>query len=336
MRWSRVMDALPRPLDPVPSLKVKVGLLLLCSGGAGLCVLWFGLGMMPPKTTATAAIAAVLTSQILAHGMTSPLRQMTAAAEAMARGDYSRRVRSTARDEVGQLADAFNHMADDLALADERRRELIANVSHELRTPISALRAQLENLADGVSTPDEQSLRAALRHTERLGNLVTDLLDVSRLESGTVELRTGWFTADEFLRDGAAATGVDPARLDVDIPPDLRIHADAGRLEQVITNLVGNADQHGGPEGRIRLSAHSTAGQLTIVVADDGPGIPPAERHRVFERFNRGDRASGAGTGLGLAIARSAVELHGGTIAVVDTESGCAIEVTLPQPKGRS
>ncbi|TQL74876.1 signal transduction histidine kinase [Stackebrandtia endophytica] len=330
------MDALPRPLDPVPSLKVKVGLLLLCSGGAGLCVLWFGLGMMPPKTTATAAIAAVLTSQILAHGMTSPLRQMTAAAEAMARGDYSRRVRSTARDEVGQLADAFNHMADDLALADERRRELIANVSHELRTPISALRAQLENLADGVSTPDEQSLRAALRHTERLGNLVTDLLDVSRLESGTVELRTGWFTADEFLRDGAAATGVDPARLDVDIPPDLRIHADAGRLEQVITNLVGNADQHGGPEGRIRLSAHSTAGQLTIVVADDGPGIPPAERHRVFERFNRGDRASGAGTGLGLAIARSAVELHGGTIAVVDTESGCAIEVTLPQPKGRS
>jgi len=336
VRWSRVMDALPRPLDPVPSLKVKVGLLLLCSGGAGLCVLWFGLGMMPPKTTATAAIAAVLTSQILAHGMTSPLRQMTAAARAMARGDYSRRVRSTARDEVGQLADAFNHMADDLALADERRRELIANVSHELRTPISALRAQLENLADGVSTPDEESLRMALRQTERLGNLVTDLLDVSRLEAKAVELRTGWFAARSFLVDSAAATGVDPDRLDVDISPDLLIHADARRLEQVITNLVGNADQHGGPEGRIRLSARSNGDQLTIVVADSGPGIPPADRHRVFERFNRGDRAAGAGTGLGLAIARSAVELHNGTIAVVDTESGCAIEVTLPQPKGRS
>ncbi|MGH8881601.1 MAG: HAMP domain-containing protein, partial [Stackebrandtia sp.] len=132
------MDLLPRPLDAVGSVKLKLGVLLLGSGAAGGCVMWYGLGMMPATTTATAAIVALATSQILAHGMTSPLREMTAAAGAMARGDYSVRVRATSHDEVGQLAEAFNQMAADLAAADRQRRELIANVSHELRTPVTA------------------------------------------------------------------------------------------------------------------------------------------------------------------------------------------------------
>ena len=136
-------------------------------------------------------LLALAVTQVLARGMTSPLREMTAAAQAMARGDYSRRVRATSNDEVGELGRAFNRMAEDLGDADRQRRELVANVSHELRTPVSALRAVLENLVDGVTSPDDASLRAALAQTERLGDLVTQLLDLSRVEAGAVPLHLG-------------------------------------------------------------------------------------------------------------------------------------------------
>src|SRR6185436_790219 len=128
----------------------------------------------PPITSAIAIGLALLSSQVLAHGMTRPLREMTAATRSMARGDYSRRVRATSRDEVGELAEAFNLMAADLAAADQHRRELIANVSHELRTPIAALQAVLENLVDGVAAAEPATLSTALAQTERLGRLVTE------------------------------------------------------------------------------------------------------------------------------------------------------------------
>src|SRR4029079_5086900 len=114
-----------------------------------------------------AAIALVIV-QVLARGMTSPLREMAAAASAMARGDYGRRVTASARDEVGELARACNAMAAELADVDRMRRDLVANVSHELRTPIGALQALLENLVDGVEPADPAALRAALAQTERL------------------------------------------------------------------------------------------------------------------------------------------------------------------------
>ena len=120
--------------------------------------------------------------------MTSPLREMTRAAQTMAGGDYSQRVTASSTDEVGQLAGAFNAMAADLAAADQERRRLVATVSHELRTPLAAQRALLENLVDGVVSPDDEALRAALRQSERLGALVADLLDLSRLDAGVAPL----------------------------------------------------------------------------------------------------------------------------------------------------
>jgi signal transduction histidine kinase len=156
------MSLLPRPLDPVRSIKLKLGILVVASGTAGLAFFWWSIGWLPPRTSLAAIGIMLVSSQVLAHGMTRPLREMTAAARAMATGDYTRRVRATARDEVGQLASAFNQMAADLAAADQLRRELVANVSHELRTPIAALRAVLENVVDGVTQPDSATLRTAL------------------------------------------------------------------------------------------------------------------------------------------------------------------------------
>jgi signal transduction histidine kinase len=339
----RLWDLLPRPLDPVRSIKIKLGIVILASGIVALAYFRSGIGWLPPQTSVIALGLGLITSQVLAHGMTRPLREMTAAARAMARGDYTRRVRATSRDEVGQLAAAFNQMCGDLADADRQRRELIANVSHELRTPISALRAVLENLVDEVTAPDPATLRTALAQSERLSKLVTDLLDLSRIDAGVVSLHREEFAVSALLDDvvaeaevNAAAAGR-PVVLSASVwPREAVAFADQARLHQVLVSLLDNAVTHGPPDGQVQLLARHTGEKLIIEVRDQGPGITPAERHLVFQRFARGERAAGGGTGLGLAIARWVVDLHGGTIAVVDPvpvhggPPGCRIQLTLP------
>ncbi|MGW0159755.1 ATP-binding protein [Mycobacterium sp. NPDC003323] len=318
-------DRLPRPLDPFASFKVKTTLLVGSAITLAAFTFWVGASWQFRYALLAALLTSVVAVQFLAHGMTSPLRQMAAAARAMARGDYSIRVRATSRDEIGQLAAAFNQMAEDLGAADEYRRGLIGNVSHELRTPITALRAVLENLVDGVADPDPETLRAALRQTERLSELVTDLLDLSRVEGGAIPLRLSRFAVTDFLTDAVEHTA---AQLSVE-PPGLTAVADPARLRQVVVNLVDNAVRHNPPGGRVTVRAWSASG-LRLEVCDDGPGIPEAERERMFQRFTRGGTSDG-GTGLGLAIARWAVDLHGGSIEVLDTPGGCRIRVAIPE-----
>jgi signal transduction histidine kinase len=276
--------------------------------------------------------------QFLARGMTSPLRDMAAAASAMARGDYARRVRATSRDEVGELARAFNAMASDLADVERMRRDLVANVSHELRTPIASLQALLENLVDGVEPTDPAALRTALAQTERLGRLVEQLLDLSRLESGGLVLEPVAFGVRELLEQATreCELGDRAVRLKVCVQPgDLRVVGDPERMHQVVANLLDNAVRHSPPEGRVWLSACAAGGRTRIEVADEGPGIAPHEAERVFERFYRADAArNGAGSGLGLAIARWIVDAHGGAIRaegrVENGPSGCRMVVELP------
>ena len=322
---------MPRPLDPLRSFKAKtallVGLALLASGAA------FALTSELKLRWALliALVVALGVTQLLAHGMTSPLREMTAAARRMAGGDYDVTVRATSRDEVGELATAFNQMSADLAAADRYRRELIGNVSHELRTPISALQAVLENLADGVAPADQTTLRAALQQTERLGRLVTELLDLSRLDGGALPLRREEFDVHAFLSDAVGQCS-SPTQVVIDVRPSgLRAVADVARLHQVVSNLVENALRHSPSGDLVRVEARAAGEALQLDVVDSGPGIPVAERARVFERFTRGGSSTAdGGTGLGLAIARWAVELHGGGIAVVGDRPGCRIRVSLP------
>jgi signal transduction histidine kinase len=276
-----------------------------------------------------ALFVALVVTQLLAHGMTSPLREMTAAARRMAGGDYDVSVRATSRDEVGELAHAFNQMAADLAASARDRRELIGHVSHELRTPISALHAVLENIADGIAPADEETLRAALAQTTRLNRLVSELLDLSRLDGGALQLRPEEFDVAAFLDDAVAQTS-SPTRVVVAVPAGLRARADVARLHQVVSNLVENALRHSPSDDLVRVEARASDGALQVDVVDNGPGIPAAERTRVFERFTRGGASGDGGTGLGLAIARWAVELHGGVVAVVGDPPGCRIRVTLP------
>ncbi|WP_228823149.1 HAMP domain-containing sensor histidine kinase [Nocardia blacklockiae] len=331
----RVADALPRPLDRIRSVKLKLAVLMIFAGGLAFGYFRLRIGWLPPMTTLAAMVIALVSSQFLAHGITRPLREMTAAAQRMAHGDYTTRVRASSRDEVGRLAVAFNQMAADLAAADQQRRDLIANVSHELRTPITALNAVLENLVDGVSEPDPKTLETALAQTERLGRLVSELLDISSIEAGAMPLEREQIGVAALFADVVAEAEVMTAALGRGIgfraavdPADATVYADRARLHQVLLNLLDNAARHGPAGGEVRMRAHAAGDDLVIDVEDDGPGIPPAERAGVFDRFTRGGRTDGGGTGLGLAIARWVVDLHRGSIAVADP--GSRIRVILP------
>lgn len=325
-----------RPLDQVSSIKTKLALLVAVSVvvTALLALIGDRAGVPVWITVPVTLGAALAMTYWLARGMTAPLREMTVAASEMAGGDYSRMVTTTSTDEVGVLARAFTTMAHDLAATDQQRRELISTVSHELRTPLTAQRAVLENLVDGVTPPSEATLTAALSQTERLSDLVEDLLDLSRLESGTTRLDLAELELAALL--DSAVREVALAHPDITIRTEaadgMRVWADRARLTQVLSNLLDNAARHSPAGSTVTVTAATDPDrpqQWHLDVLDDGPGIDPAVADRIFERFSTGAEHSG-GTGLGLAIARWICDLHGGTIAVIPSEHGAHIRATLP------
>ena len=332
-----------RPLDRFRSLKMKLGVVIVAAVGVTVVTIVVGVRANVPLKVCglAAAILSLGMVQVLARGMTSPLRQMADAATAMSRGDYGKRVPETSRDEVGDLARAFNKMAEELSQVDRMRRDLVANVSHELRTPITALQAVLENVVDGVEEPNPETLRTMLSQVERLGRLVSQLLDLSQLESGALALRRQSFEVRDVLdqavhesRVNAQATSKAVA-LEVAVEPGtLTATGDPERVHQVIANLLDNAIRHSPPQGRVLVVARPDPKGVRIEVADEGPGIPEEDAARVFERFYRADparSASAGGTGLGLSIAKWIVDLHGGRIAVEPNEPrGCRMVVSLP------
>ncbi|MFI8960863.1 ATP-binding protein [Streptomyces sp. NPDC053493] len=362
-RGPRQPQPQPRPRDGrrrriAISIKTKLGALVV-----GAVLLTSGLALVAIRTstefryiTIFAMIATLLITQFVAQSLTAPLDEMNHVAGSISRGDFSRRVSGAdRRDELGDLASTINRMADDLEAVDRHRKELVANVSHELRTPIAALRAVLENVVDGVSEADPETMRTALKQTERLGRLVETLLDLSRLDNGVVTLRRRRFEVWPYLsgvlreanlaasQRGLSSTSGLHNRTDVHLhldvsPPELTADADAERLHQVMANLIDNAVKHSPPHGRVTVRARRGPwpDSLQLEVEDEGPGIPESERHKVFERFNRGTvpaqhgPKSDGGTGLGLAIARWAVDLHGGHIGVAESSRGCRIRLTLP------
>ncbi|MFC5212353.1 HAMP domain-containing sensor histidine kinase [Streptomyces coerulescens] len=347
------------------SIKTKLGALVVIA-----VLITTGLSMIAVRTqtelrfiTVFSMIATLLITQFVAHSLTAPLDEMNTVARSISQGDYTRRVKENRRDELGDLAETINLMADELEAQDQQRKELVANVSHELRTPIAGLRAVLENVVDGIAEADPETMRTALKQTERLGRLVETLLDLSRLDNGVVPLRMRRFEVWPYLsgvlkeanmvvsaRGGMASGSGSHTRTDVHLhldvsPPELTAHADPERIHQVVANLIDNAIKHSPPHGRVTVKARRgpLPESLELEVLDEGPGIPKSEWHKVFERFNRGavrrphGPGSDGGTGLGLAIARWAVDLHGGRIGVAESDRGCRILVTLPgQPSVQS
>jgi two-component system phosphate regulon sensor histidine kinase PhoR len=223
------------------------------------------------------------------------------------------------------------------------RKEFVANVSHELRTPLSLIKGYVETLMDGAKDDPavaQRFLQTIDKHADRLTYLIEDLLTISKLESGQivlnlqrVELRP---IVERVIDDLSSRAAEKKIKLESSLPPDVFVHADADRLQQVLSNLVDNAIKYGKPEGDVVISSEWIDGKtVKVSVEDNGPGVPAEATERVFERFYRVDRARSreqGGTGLGLAIVKHIVQSHGGEVGVTsELGKGSKFYFTLPQ-----
>jgi signal transduction histidine kinase len=280
----------------------------------------------------------------LARTLTKPLREMTIATRALAKGELEQTVPVHSQDELGELATAFNRMSADLARANELRRQMTADIAHDLRTPLTVIAGYIESLRDGVLSPSPARLDAMYNEAQHLQRLVEDLRVLSLADAGELPLNRQPVSPHCLIERLAASFSHHAAQqnitLTVEAAPELpEINADQERMVQVLSNLVSNALRHTPDGGTITLSAQHQAGTVVLGVQDNGEGIPSDELPRIFDRLFRGDasRQQQQGeSGLGLAIAKSIVEAHGGTIAAASTlGQGTIFTIALPlSPKG--
>ncbi|MDF7663976.1 HAMP domain-containing sensor histidine kinase [Bifidobacterium sp. ESL0763] len=333
-----------RPIGLFSSLKVELSFIILVATAIAFVMAWFLLkvGLSGWIAMPLTLVVALGITYFFSRGLTTPLRQMRDAAEAMADGDYTVRVKTddTSNDEVGQLAESFNEMAGELQHADQMRRDMVANVSHELRTPVSALQAMLENLADGVVEPTPANLEGILNQTHRLSDLIAFLLDLSRMEAGAASLDIERFNfadfIDETLKPLEIADAGHAHDIVVQVPKSITLEGDQDRLRQLFTNIIANAFKHSADNTTVLIQAREDRQHGTVVtnVVNFGSQIPREKRADIFRRFVKGKTGPGTesgGTGLGLSIARWAAQLHGGNVRVVDDSRGADFEISLPK-----
>lgn len=326
------------PLARVGSVKLKLGLLIVAAVAisATMSQVGFRLGWPVWLRPVVAGVVSLTLVQVLARGLTRPLREMAAATRAMARGEHVDPIETDNRDEIGQLASAFNSMVQDLEGLERERRDLVANAAHELRTPIAGLQATIENLRDGVVDPGPEVLERLAEQADRLGYIVVGLLDLSRLEADDVPIERHAMDLAE-----VAATAIQVATTDrstmsptLTVTGDPTYSGDEQLIERLLTNLVRNAVVHGlGSDVCVQVTGKPNA--VTITVSDRGPGLGLAEPERVFDRFVRSDSSRGEsrpGTGLGLAICAAIAARHGGQIEATEVDPrGTRFAVQLPQ-----
>jgi signal transduction histidine kinase len=335
--------AAPAPTDPATNAQV----IIVALPWSTVNNVWGVIGTRLRALVLIAFVIAIGTAFLLTRSITSRLRTLTEGAHAMARGDYDRALLlarvDDSKDEVGELAAAFQTMATNVSRAQRAERDLVANVSHELKTPLTSIQGFSQAMLDGTVTDAQEYQELALivqQEAQRMRRLVDQMLELSRLESGTSPLDLGPVHVDEFIENiGKRYTRLGEAKgvaVQWGAPSGLILSADAGRLEQVLVNLLDNALQYTDSGGTIALYAqHAQPGGVSFVVRDTGKGIPAADVPRLFERFYQVERSrSGQGrhVGLGLAIVREIVDAHRGRIHVESTVGvGTTVTVTIPQ-----
>jgi two-component system sensor histidine kinase BaeS len=286
-----------------------------------------------------ATFVALVLGILLARTLTRPIRELTLATRAVAKGDLAQQVSVQSHDELGELAVAFNQMSIDLAHSQELRRQMTADIAHELRTPLSIISGYTESLRDGrlPATPDTFDI--VYDEVQHLSRLVRDLRTLSLAEAGEL-LLSCQPTAPQELLASTAATYAHQAQdrnvsLQVETSPELpEIDVDPDRMAQVLGNLVSNALRYTPDGGSIILKAmEPTKNEVQLIVSDNGVGMAAENLPLVFDRFYRGDTSrhmADGESGLGLAIAKSIIEMHGGKISVEsELGNGTTFEISM-------
>jgi signal transduction histidine kinase len=284
---------------------------------------------------AIALLLSLVAGFYAARAISRRIGRLEDAAQKVAAGDFATPIPVDSSDEIGQLARTFNEMQRRLAELDSARKQFIANASHELRTPIFSLGGFVELLDDEDPDPASRAefVRTMREQVERLTKLTTDLLDLSKLDAGALEMAPRDITLDGLAREVAREFG--PAadrrgsRLEVRTTAEPAVAlADPDRVRQIIRILLDNALTHT-PEGtKVTVTTYNANRRAELTVSDEGPGIPKRIRERMFDRFFTGDSVSGSG--LGLAIARELAQRMGGRIAVTSTKGFTAFTLDLP------
>lgn len=286
-----------------------------------------GLILAAVFTTAAGALAGRWASARILR----PVRSTADAANLISEGALDRRLESDGDTDLEPLVDSFNEMVDGLQARIEREARFASDVSHELRTPLAAMLSALSVARRRVKEPaGTEALDHLQREVDRFTELITDLLEISRVEAGVAELILDAVDPREFAVEVLSSMGRTeiPLRVDDAVPATVRL--DKRRMGQVLVNLVQNADNYAG--GATAVVVDQVDGQVRFIVDDEGPGIDPAERERVFERFNRGADPSVPGTGLGLALVREHVRLHEGSVVIDEAPGGGArFVVSIPR-----
>ena len=289
-----------------------------------------------------ATLVAVILSLVISRRIVNPTRKIIDATKEIAAGDYSKRVEINSSDEIGELGIALNRMAESLGKIETMRRELVSNVSHELATPLTNISGYLEALHDKVikgEEPTRKTLELLREEAQRLTSMVTDLRELSAIESSSLKLNLESVNLNELLykityefKPRFREKGI---IFTVKTPSDLpEVKADKNRLVQIIVNLLNNAISYTPDVGKVEISAKRVNGYVEVEISDTGIGIPPKDIPHIFERFYRGDKSRSretGGTGIGLAIVKELVQALSGEISVKSVEgSGTTFRFTLP------
>ena len=297
-----------------------------------------------------AVLVAVTVSIIFSRRIVAPIRAMMSASQRIADGRYDERVQVSGSDELGQLAERFNRMAERLEQTESMRRQLLGDVSHELRTPLTAIVGYMEGLTDGVLPAAPETFEQVRMEASRLSRLVEDLQELSRFEARAYRLDLRPVKVSSLLETTSKRLAHQFAEKQVRLvtSPELPgshafeqalVLVDEDRMIQVLTNLLGNALAYTGSGGEVTVSALRLGHELQISVKDSGVGIPVESLMHIFDRFYRVDksrsRAAGGGSGIGLTIARALVEAHGGRIWAESAgeNQGSTFSFTLPLVK---
>lgn len=285
-----------------------------------------------------AGVAAVLVSLTLAYSLTQPVRKLNTAAQRLASGQLSEPLPVESNNEIGRLTVSFNEMVEALNRQKKLRRQMAADIAHELRTPLSVMQLDLAGLADGLHTP-VQAVASLQDELNALNRLVEDLRQLSLADAGAIRFELERIELKPFLQRivDSWQTKAQSRQVNLisNIAPDLpAIHADTGRLAQVLNNLLGNALRYTPTGQSVTVGGRAGGGEVLLWVFDSGPGIAAEDLPYVFERFYRADRSRAretGGTGLGLAIAKQWVLLHGGYIwAESQPGHGAQFYISLP------
>ncbi len=286
-------------------------------------------------------VVAILISIWITRVIVKPITELTIVSDRIAAGHYDERVElPRSQDELAQLGDSFNHLAHNLAQAEELQRRLIGDVTHELRTPLTTIKGSLEGLIDGVIQPNLETYQQLYREADRLQTLVNDLQELSRVEAGvydlileTTSIGSLVSTVEERLGQQFAEKGV---ALDVDIAADLPVVlVDQNRMNQVLLNLTGNALQYTQTGGKVQINSRQVEKEIRISVEDNGIGISADHLPHIFTRFYRIDKSRSrryGGSGIGLTIAKLLVEAHSGRIWAESEGLGKGARFTLTIP----